>query len=81
MILQDYLSFDFMRCENCIWAFCVFFFHFIINILMTIGLFPVIGIPMILFSYGGSSLICASFGFSVIALILKDYRDYNRLGI
>ncbi len=58
-----------------------FFFHFIINILMTIGLFPVIGIPMILFSYGGSSLICASFGFSVIALILKDYRDYNRLGI
>ena len=58
-----------------------FFFHFIINILMTMGLFPVIGIPMILFSYGGSSLICASFGFSVLALILKDYREYNRLGV
>jgi len=32
-------------------------FHFIINISMTIGLFPVIGIPLPFFSYGGSSLI------------------------
>jgi rod shape determining protein RodA len=34
----------------------VIFFHFIINISMTIGLFPVIGIPLPFFSYGGSSL-------------------------
>ncbi len=34
----------------------VFFFHFLINIAMTIGLFPVIGIPLPFFSYGGSSL-------------------------
>ena len=32
------------------------FFHFMINIGMTIGLFPVIGIPLPFFSYGGSSL-------------------------
>ena len=32
------------------------FFHFMINISMTIGLFPVIGIPLPFFSYGGSSL-------------------------
>jgi rod shape determining protein RodA len=34
----------------------ILFFHFIINIAMTIGLFPVIGIPLPFFSYGGSSL-------------------------
>ncbi len=34
----------------------VFFFHFAVNISMTIGLAPVIGIPLPFFSYGGSSL-------------------------
>jgi len=34
----------------------VLFMHFFINIAMTIGLFPVIGIPLPFFSYGGSSL-------------------------
>jgi rod shape determining protein RodA len=34
----------------------IIFFHFTINIGMTIGLAPVIGIPLPFFSYGGSSL-------------------------
>jgi len=34
----------------------IIFFHFIINIGMTIGITPVIGIPLPFFSYGGSSL-------------------------
>lgn len=34
----------------------VLFFHVVINIGMTIGLVPVIGIPLPFFSYGGSSL-------------------------
>ncbi len=34
----------------------IFLFHILINIGMTIGLFPVIGIPLPFFSYGGSSL-------------------------
>jgi len=34
----------------------VFFIHVTVNIGMTIGLFPVIGIPLPFFSYGGSSL-------------------------
>ncbi len=37
-------------------AVSVIFFHFAINIGMTIGLAPVIGIPLPLISYGGSSL-------------------------
>jgi rod shape determining protein RodA len=35
---------------------CLIFIHFMVNIGMTIGLFPVIGIPLPFFSYGGSSL-------------------------
>ena len=35
----------------------IFFFHIAINIGMTIGLAPVIGIPLPLMSYGGSSLL------------------------
>src|SRR5690606_39038174 len=34
----------------------IFFFHFMVNIGMTIGYFPVIGIPLPFMSYGGSSL-------------------------
>lgn len=42
-----------------IYGYCVasiLFLHFTINIAMTIGLAPVIGIPLPFFSYGGSSL-------------------------
>lgn len=34
----------------------ILFFHFFINISMTVGMFPVVGIPLPFFSYGGSSL-------------------------
>lgn len=44
----------------------IFFFHFAINIGMTVGLFPVIGIPLPFFSYGGSSL----WGFTILLFIL-----------
>lgn len=45
---------------------CVFFFHIAINICMTIGLAPVIGIPLPFISYGGTSLVT----FSVMLAIL-----------
>jgi rod shape determining protein RodA len=44
----------------------IFFFHFAVNIGMTIGLFPVIGIPLPFFSYGGSAL----WSFTVLLFIL-----------
>lgn len=44
----------------------ILFFHFSINIAMTIGLAPVIGIPLPFFSYGGSSL----WGFTLLLFIL-----------
>jgi len=44
----------------------VFFFHISINVCMTIGLAPVIGIPLPFVSYGGTSLLT----FSVMLFIL-----------
>lgn len=52
-----------------IYAYCVasiFFIHFAINISMTIGLAPVIGITLPLLSYGGTSLL----SFSILMAIL-----------
>ena len=43
----------------------ILFFHFSINIGMAIGIFPVIGIPLPFFSYGGSSL----WSFSILLFI------------
>ena len=44
----------------------ILFFHFAVNIGMTIGLFPVIGIPLPFFSYGGSSMLA----FTLLLFIL-----------
>ena len=43
----------------------IIFLHFTINIGMTIGLLPVVGIPLPFFSYGGSSL----WGFTILLFI------------
>jgi len=52
------------------------FFHFTVNIGMTIGFFPVIGIPLPFFSYGGSSLLA----FSILLFILLKI-DAHRMQI
>jgi rod shape determining protein RodA len=48
----------------------VLFFHLVINVGMTIGIIPVIGIPLPFFSYGGSSLI--SFTILVFIFVKLD---------
>jgi rod shape determining protein RodA len=35
---------------------CMYFFHFIVNIGMVMGMMPITGIPLLFLSYGGSSL-------------------------
>ena len=60
-----------------IYGYCVasiLFFHFLVNIGMTIGLAPIIGIPLPFLSYGGSSL----WAFT-ICLFIFIRQDASRL--
>jgi len=56
----------------------ILLFHFMINISMTIGLFPVVGIPLPFFSYGGSSL--WSFTILLFIFIKLDSSRASQLG-
>lgn len=56
----------------------IIFFHFTINVGMTMSIFPVIGIPLPFFSYGGSSLI--SFTLLVFILLKCDMQRSQLLG-
>ena len=55
---------------------CCIFMHLFINIGMTIGLMPVIGIPLPFVSYGGSSL----WGFTALLFIFIDPQFGKHLG-
>lgn len=60
-----------------VYGYCVMviiFFHFTINIGMTIGLFPVIGIPLPFFSYGGSSL----WAFTILLFIMVKLDAHRK---
>lgn len=56
----------------------IIFFHFAINIAMTIGLAPVIGIPLPFFSYGGSSLIGFTFLLFIMLRLDAERKDVLR---
>ena len=51
----------------------ILFFHFAVNIAMTIGLAPVIGIPLPFFSYGGSSL----WAFTILLFVFIKLDAYR----
>lgn len=53
----------------------ILFLHFAVNIAMTVGLAPVIGIPLPFFSYGGSSL----WGFTLLLFIFLRLDAYRLL--
>lgn len=60
-----------------VYAYCcaaIFFFHVLVNVGMTLGLMPVIGIPLPFFSYGGSSLLA----FSILLFILIRLDAYRK---
>ncbi len=50
----------------------IFFWHIVINVGMTMGLLPVVGVPLPLMSYGGSATVAS---YIILGLILVMVRD------
>jgi rod shape determining protein RodA len=55
----------------------VFFVHLVVNIGMTVGIMPVIGIPLPFVSYGGSSLMVNMFMLGIVANIYRTHKNYT----
>ena len=71
--------------ENCrepftrVYGYCLagcFFMHLMINVGMTIGLMPVIGIPLPFISYGGSSMLSFTVMLFIFLAFVKQERRY-----
>lgn len=62
-----------------IYGYCLagcFFMHLLINVGMTIGLMPVIGIPLPFISYGGSSMLSFTVMLFIFLALVKQERRY-----
>lgn len=59
----------------CTGIFGMFFFHFIENIGMVMGMCPITGIPLLFVSYGGSSLISSMISIGLVMSV--KYRRFN----
>ncbi len=60
-----------------VYGYCVasiLFIHFFVNVAMVVGIFPTIGVPLPLFSYGGSGL----WGFTILLFIFLK-MDANKV--
>jgi len=58
-------------------VFALLFFQYSVNILMALGLFPVVGIPLPFVSFGGSSMIT----FAILIGILQNIYRENTLSV
>jgi len=57
----------------CVGIFSLFLFHICINIGMTMGILPVVGLPLIFMSYGGTNLLISFFLVGVFLNITKQW--------
>ena len=54
-----------------------FFVYLFVNIGMVAGLLPVVGVPLPLVSYGGTSIVTLMIGFGII-MAIHTHRRFNR---
>ena len=59
--------------------FAIFLFHFFINVGMVMGMMPITGIPLLLLSYGGSSLLMAMSSIGLIMSISYRKKNFNEI--
>ncbi|RLA12679.1 MAG: rod shape-determining protein RodA, partial [Gammaproteobacteria bacterium] len=56
----------------------IFFFYVVVNIGMVAGVLPVVGVPLPLISYGGSSLVTLLLGFGVLMAVRNDRKMWTK---
>jgi len=59
----------------CIGIFSLFFIHIFINISMVMGLLPVVGLPLLFFSYGGTYTIINFILIGIFLNIIKTHKE------
>ena len=52
-----------------------FFLYVFINLAMVMGLLPVVGVPLPLVSYGGTSMLTLMFGFGLVMSLMRAGSD------
>jgi rod shape determining protein RodA len=57
--------------------FSIYFFHFLINVGMVVGIMPVVGIPLPFVSYGGSSLLANMIMLGIVANVYRTRKNYT----
>jgi rod shape determining protein RodA len=55
----------------------IFFWHSFINMAMVSGLLPIVGIPLPLMSYGGSSMLTFGVGIGIVTSISNSRNFFN----
>ena len=70
-----YSSKDSFGSYICFGIIAMFFFHFVVNIGMAMGIMPITGIPLLFLSYGGSSLWTSMMAAGILINIY--YRRYG----
>ncbi len=58
----------------CIGVLCYVFWHMFVNVGMVIGLLPIVGVPLPLLSYGGSSMLTTMAGLGLVSSVA--FRRY-----
>ncbi|MCP4446967.1 MAG: rod shape-determining protein RodA [Myxococcales bacterium] len=59
----------------CLGVAAMIFFHTVVNILMVTGWAPVVGVPLPLISYGGSSVLTIMTGLGLVSSVSKRRRE------
>ena len=71
---------DPLGCYICTGVFGMFFFQFLINVGMVLGMVPVIGITLPFISYGGTSLLTSFISMGLVMSVFSFNRKKNSYG-
>ena len=51
------------------------FFYIVVNMSMVLGLLPIVGSPLPIMSYGGSSMLATMLGFAIVMSAKLNYKQ------